>query len=141
MINIKEAQNESDYAEIINMAQVHPEPEYDCQFSVYAKAVWDGLHRDNFKGWIIFDGEKPAGYILANVDHHIMSQVNVVDIYLAEGYRGSHLLRTLVSPVKEWAESEKVKRIMWVSRHPKETWARILNAKVAKYETYIWEVN
>lgn len=126
-MQVELAKSGGDLAVILEMARRHPEPEYDCTFEHYAdvlKALWK---KPWIRMWIARDGARPAGYLIAAMDMStLVSQVNVVDIYLEEEYRGTGLVVDLLNELGDWAfKALKVKRVRWTSRWPRWGWAKV----------------
>lgn len=129
----------TDIESILEMAKNHPAPEYDCTFEYFASFVRQIITKPNVGAWIIWDGDKPAGYTIGVRITGLNNQINVFDIYLNPEYRGQHLVLMLTDKLKEWAVKEGAKRIVWTSKWPREAWAKLLNLDVAEQYTYMWE--
>lgn len=140
---IREIQkNEEDYIIIVDMAKDHPCPEYDCSFEKWKSIFATMFISPKLKGWIIFEGDEPIGYVIGIRDTLLRNQINVFDIYLKEKFRGKNLLIGLIEKLTNWAKEDGALRIQWTSKYSADKWERILsklNLKVGEYKTFVWE--
>lgn len=137
---------EEDFHALLDMARRHPAPEYDCTFDTYANVLRLLRRKPWVRMWLARDRSKPAGYLIAALDMSMLvDQVNVVDIYIEEEYRGSGLLIDLLNHLGDWAfRQAKVKRVRYTSRWPKWAWAKVCSGmryklSIDEYKTYVVE--
>jgi GNAT superfamily N-acetyltransferase len=143
---VREAnKNIQDLAVITNMAEKHPAPEYDCSFKEWVSAFSKIYKSPLLRAWILYDFEKPIGYVIGTRELLFKDQINVFDIYIEEEFRGKNLIILLISQLRDWARLDDVKRIQWTSKFDTDKWQRILTGaligvKVDEYKTLSWEV-
>jgi GNAT superfamily N-acetyltransferase len=134
-----------DFTIIVDMAEYHPYPEYDCSFEEW-KIIFENMFKSpKLRAWIALEGDIPVGYIIGIRDTFLKNQISVFDIYLKSDYRGKNLITLLVSRLRDWAIEDKAKRIQWTSKFNAEKWQSILEKtvsgiKVDEYKTLCWEV-
>jgi GNAT superfamily N-acetyltransferase len=143
---VREAnKNLQDLAVIVNMAERHPAPEYDCSFKEWVSTFSMIYNSPLIRAWILYDFEKPIGYVVGSREYLLRNQINVFDIFIEQEFRGKNLIVMLVSEIRDWARKDKVNRVQWTSKFDTDKWERILTdvltgIKVSEYKTLNWEV-
>ena len=147
-IDIRLCTEDEELRHIVNMAERHPYPEYDCEFSGYVVALLELIKNPMVRMWIAYEDEKPVGYLIAIRQKGLRNQISIIDIYFEPSHRGMNLIVDLIIKVRDWAREDKALRVQWTSKMSNIKWEKILGGavdgdfeiKVGEYRVLEWEV-
>jgi hypothetical protein len=139
-VDIDIVTTEKDIQAIIEMARIHPNPEYDCTFDYMIWVLSQLTSNPNLRGWVLKDGNEYVGYSVGILSKNIIEQVNMFDIYLKPEYRGRNNILMFIDSWDAWARISGVKRVVWMSRRPMKVFTKYLRKDIQTYYTYIQEV-
>ena len=139
-MTIEQVLTDEDVAAVVEMAKVHPNPEYDCTFEYFTWVLGHMITNPAIRGWVMKDNCNYAGYSIGMLSQNINHQVTMFDVYLKPDYRGKGNILKFIDSWDEWARSSGVKRVVWMSRRPLKVFSRYLRKDVQTYYTYIQEV-
>jgi len=147
-IDIRLCTEDEELRHIVNMAERHPYPEYDCEFSGYVVALLELIKNPMVRMWIAYEDEKPVGYLIAIRQKGLRNQISIIDIYFEPSHRGMNLIVDLIIKVRDWAREDKALRVQWTSKMSNIKWEKILSGavdgdfqiKVGEYRVLEWEV-